>query len=972
MGAPHTRLLFALALSGLLRAAAADEPPILCLDPGGHTAAVGKILFTPNGRELISVGADKVVRVWDVATGETLRTLRGQVGPGPEGKLYAAALSPDGRTLAVGGYGFTGGNCPIALFDYRTGRVTRLLRNHENAVNAVSFSPDGTTLASASGDNTVRLWDVATGEARAVLRGHEKEVYGVAWSPDGRRLASASLDRTARVWSAAGQEERVLRGHEAEVGCVAWSPDGRTLATGSLDHTIRLWDAATGALRLVLPRQGNHVTCLAFSPDGRRLASGLGGQTTDYTVRLWSIGAGDAREARAFTRHGNTVMDLEFSPDSRTVASTGGSASEMYLWDPATGEVRQQLAGQGAPVWAVAWSPDGARVAWGNGWTGTTSVAADSALERSFDLTRGAPGPDVAAGERWLRAVAERAGRSLARTDDRLAVVLREGGREVSRLRQSPEDEYDKVRCFAFASAGEVVVGSSFTLALYDATGRWLSEFVGHLGEVWAVSVSPDGRYLASASIDQTVRIWPLRDAAGDTVAPLLSLFMGRDREWVAWTPQGYYACSAGAERMIGWQINRGIDKAADYYPAYQFRRHFCRPDVISRLLEAGSVAGAVKLADQDRRTPTDATRVAAQLNQMLPPQVTLVAPADGSTVTAAQVTVSARITDPNQRKVAAVKLLLNGRPAGARDFDVTAARDLWTGTATLNPGENTLSVIATNDAGSESVPASVKVTYHAPESEIAKPALYVLAVGVSKYADASRSLAFAAKDAGDLAQWAKGQEGKLFGKVICRLLADEQATRANTVDALDWLTKEVTQRDYAVVFVSGHGTADTRGNYYFLPHDADPARLKSTAVPWTDFQTTFQGLPGKTFLLLDTCHAGGASGQRTKGGDTAYIDALREAAANDVGVITLASCMGNEQSLEDAAWQNGAFTKALVAGLSGAADANHDGVINWVELEAYVTEAVKTLTNGRQHVTSARPTTIRGDLPVSLAGRQP
>jgi hypothetical protein len=699
------------------------------------------------------------------------------------------------------------------------------------------------------------------------------------------------------------------------------------------------------------------------------------------------------------------------------LASAGGKAGDIWLWDPATGEAVRRLVGNGVSAWAVGWSPDGERVAWG-----TTLKFQDlnnmGPLERTFDLPGGMPAADVGAGERWVRAVTRQEDRSLTIADDKMSVILRQGEREVARCRPSDET-YDTVCCFGFSPGGEVVIGSAFTLSLLDAAGRRQRVFVGHTGVVWALAVSPDGRYLASAGGDQTVRIWPLRDAphpptlrtwlsekwrtwlagtpavAGllddpDGLAklkeylqadeklkqfapqmdwqpasqPLLSLFRGGDGEWVAWTPEGYYACSPGAEKMIGWQINRGIEHTADYFPAYQFRRRLYRPDVIARLLEAGSTAEAVKLADADRPGGGGGGTV-QPVADLLPPSITILSPEPGAVVDAAQVTVRAKVVDPKGRAITGVKLLVNGRQA--RDIEIIGGGgpNDWSGTATLAAGQNTVTVIATNNVGSDSVPATVTVTYRAPE-EVHKPNLYLLAVGVSEYQNPAFNLRFAAKDATDLAAVWQQQQGRLFEHVTAKVLTNAGASRDAVLDGLDWLAKQVTQHDYAVVFVSGHGQADPRGTYYFLPHGVDPDALKRTAVVWSEFQTTLASLPCKTLLLLDTCHAGGATGSKTKGANV-YLNVIRDAMAEESGVITMASCMGQEVSLEDEEWGNGAFSKALIAGLGGAA-ADKDGTVTLAALDAYVTEEVKRLTGGRQHPTTGKPSTVRGSLPLAVA----
>ncbi|MCI5180130.1 MAG: WD40 repeat domain-containing protein, partial [Candidatus Electrothrix sp. AW3_4] len=136
------------------------------------------------------------------------------------------------------------------LWDTASGKEKNVFRGHQGRVFSVAFSPDGKTLASASGeeildngDNTVRLWDVASGKEKKVFKGHQDVVFSVAFSPDGKTLASASFDKTIRLWDlASGKEKNVFRGHQGRVFSVAFSPDGKTLASASEDETIRLWN----------------------------------------------------------------------------------------------------------------------------------------------------------------------------------------------------------------------------------------------------------------------------------------------------------------------------------------------------------------------------------------------------------------------------------------------------------------------------------------------------------------------------------------------------------------------------------------------------------------------------------------------------------------------------------------------------------------------------------------------------------
>ncbi len=145
----------------------ADVAPQLMLDTGGHMASIVDLAFTPDGSQLVSASNDKTIRIWDIATGKTVRMIRGESAPGNWGTIYAMSLSPDGRWIAVGGY--LSENVPISasvirLYDFATGKLVKLLAGHKNVVHALKFSPDSKRLISGSGDKTAMIWDVATGK----------------------------------------------------------------------------------------------------------------------------------------------------------------------------------------------------------------------------------------------------------------------------------------------------------------------------------------------------------------------------------------------------------------------------------------------------------------------------------------------------------------------------------------------------------------------------------------------------------------------------------------------------------------------------------------------------------------------------------------------------------------------------------------------------------------------------------------
>ena len=309
--------------------AGSAEKPVLVIDPGGHKAIINDVIFTRDGRYLVSASNDKTIRVWDVRTGGISRVIRGQIGAGDDGKIYAAALSPDNEWLAVGGFmaTYTGSNAQevgaIRLYHFPTGRLAGLLKGHGSVVDSLAFSPDSRFLASGSSDKTVRVWEVSRKRAVHTLEEHKNDIYALAWFPDGKRLISGSDDHTLMIWDPkTGQRLKTLTGHGDRVRSVAVSPDGRHIVSGSDDKTLRLWDGRSGAFVKVLAEQNQTVDSLSFSPDGREILTGHGNGSGACENNLFTVPQGKKR--LSFTRHDNIVRATAISPDGRLAATGGG------------------------------------------------------------------------------------------------------------------------------------------------------------------------------------------------------------------------------------------------------------------------------------------------------------------------------------------------------------------------------------------------------------------------------------------------------------------------------------------------------------------------------------------------------------------------------------------------------------------------------------------------------------------------
>nr|MDZ8047853.1 serine/threonine-protein kinase [Nostoc sp. DedQUE02] len=249
----------------------------------GHSSDVNSVAFSPDGTTLASASDDKTIKLWNIASGEEIRTLQGH-----SNWIWAVGFSPDSKTLASGSADTT-----IKLWNLETGKLIRTLQGHTDGVTSVAFSPDGKTLASgsASKDMKIKLWNLETGKLISTLEGHTNGVPSVVFSPDGKTLASGSKDKTIKLWNLkTGKLIHTLKGHNDKVNSVAFlpsvSPNGVTLVSGSSDKKIKLWNPVTGKEIRTLETGSGYIYAVAISPDGHTIAGGGSGENI---LKIWQL-----------------------------------------------------------------------------------------------------------------------------------------------------------------------------------------------------------------------------------------------------------------------------------------------------------------------------------------------------------------------------------------------------------------------------------------------------------------------------------------------------------------------------------------------------------------------------------------------------------------------------------------------------------------------------------------------------------
>ncbi len=282
----------------------------------GHSSFVNYLAISPDGQTLVSGSADKTIKIWNLATGKEIRTLKGH-----SSFVNYLVISPDGQTLVSGSADKT-----IKVWNLANGQEINTLKGHDSSVNSLALSPDGQTLVSGSADKTIKVWNLATGKEIRTLNGHSNFINSLVISPDGQTLVSASADKTIKIWNlATGKEIRTLRGHSNFINALVISPDGQTLLSGSADKTIKIWNLATGKEVRTLKGHSSFVNYLAISADGETLVSA----SADKTIKFWQLSTG--RVIRTLTGPSKYINYFAISSDWRTIA-TGSGDMIITIW----------------------------------------------------------------------------------------------------------------------------------------------------------------------------------------------------------------------------------------------------------------------------------------------------------------------------------------------------------------------------------------------------------------------------------------------------------------------------------------------------------------------------------------------------------------------------------------------------------------------------------------------------------------
>jgi WD40 repeat protein/uncharacterized caspase-like protein len=560
--------------------------------PLGFSPNPISIAFSPDAKVLASVHSDLAIRIWNTNNGKLIRGL-----PTLRAFGRSIAFSPDGRTIAVGD---VQGN--IKLVDAGTAKELWSFIENSSEMASLAFSPDGLKLAAGSKMGGITILDAKIGKKIRTFTNSDSVIDSISFYPDALSIVSASFWEI-KIWNAqTGDLIGPLLENSSSVNSVAFSHQGKSFAFGSLTGGIKLFRESGGELTTILPYQTTSssvgfspeagamidrtLSTLLFRPTGEMLASEGSG-----VLKLW-----DVKTARELRSIGNTLpRTFAFNPSGKSMAS-GNDNGVIKIWDVGNGHELESLPLLKREVRSISFSPDGGRLAVGDGEEIRIWDARTRRVVLQFSSKSTALNPVLFSPKHEVIAVVEDSGVSLRDLATKKIWQISISGTHVQTM--------------AFSPNGEMLAVGTWDkdVRLFDITsGKEIHRFDGrHSSSITSIAFSGDGRILASGSNDGTAKLWNI--AAKKEICGLVAL---GGNDWVVLTPEGRFDTNKDLDNVDGlhWVVS---DDPLKPVPLEIFMRDYFEPQLLPRLLQCN--------AENNCNQEFKPVRDISQLNRVQPP----------------------------------------------------------------------------------------------------------------------------------------------------------------------------------------------------------------------------------------------------------------------------------------------------------------------------------------------------------------
>ena len=901
----------------------------------GHTAPCRKLSFSRDGRYLASVDADGLLLVRNWETREILQRVPARDRDQP---IFDLMTFPTDEPYLLG-VDFGGPQVYSAEEGKRLGsqdqmpqkmrgwlvdiynQLVQLPYNTKGQPRVLDFRMEegrwagaGNAVVEGRSRFWIRLWESRDPVSSAIpakeLAAYDKHrwtVTSISLQPNGSLVASGDKFGEVHVWDSKSGERRFkFVGQGNPIYEVVFDEASSRLAFGTRPHAPKDWKRNShGAVRRLLDLRQRSISDVQPGREWSRVERPERGDVRlnvrkqdAYFLVERMLGGQVQSSYRISSGRNPTVFTFLDEPKLGVEEPVvfGDNEGLLALWDSSTDELKRAFIGHGNLVSAISSSSNG-------------KLIATSSTDRTIRL--------------W-----------------------------------SLED-YVPTGIFDFkfenSAVREVVPGTSSEKAGVQVGDRIVAIDGKSLTEMFELMLAGDFQYKPGDEVPVKMKRgeseyeYLMTMAAGyDFAEPILNFYLGSNGQWIIWHPQGYYDASPGADRLIGWHLNRGPDQSARYYEVQQFRKQLYRPDVIDGILETGSLKEALEnLKGRNRGREEIDFREPKVIAEHHPPSVRITSPSHQWETESEMVTVKGEATSVNGLPLTALTLLHNGavakvfRPTRVNQLSMKIEYEMR-----LRPGANDLVLIAAN-AKSSSQGEHIVVDLKRASSSI-RPNAVVLAIGVSEFENSLEPLPNAARDAeGFVKAMQSHEQGKLYGQVATRLLSGK-VTDDEIVEGLEWLVEKVQDGDVAMVYIASQGLVDRRESYFIASSNSNEAKPRSTAVAWRDLMDTLQlDLPDcqrMVFLDLKPSQKSIQPGLRNP---------LLDLAAPEMGTIFLSSNTLQQQIVASNDGQQGAFLRAVLETVGDrrfdTIPDSGDSLFNPVELSMGVMQRVKELTDDQQ-----------------------
>ncbi len=863
------------------------------------------LAVSPDGKYLVSGGIFGHITIWEVSTGNKIKTLKSIWKNEP---INSIAFSGDGDRLVTG---IEDGSLQIWNFNNR--RIVKSLKGHYSRVNSVVMGPKGRLIVSGSSDGSLILWDAFT-DTLKTLQKVSSEISAVAMSSDGKFVLSADADHGLKLWNTkTGKEIQNFQGHYGKVNSISFSPDNRHFVSGGEKSTILIWDLMAGSILRSFPTKKAAINSIRYSFNGNYILSGY----ADGTLAIWRIK--NSLLETYFHGNLNTPFPISFSNDNQFLLSGIGN-NALDLWDVKKGELIRTFR-----------SHPTINSSKGYGQITSVGFSSDNLFVTALGMNGDRKSWNIASGKEEnisLNKFSLRFSTADRFSDGRLLSGMW-GTKFVTIFNPRFDDSFTLgehttgVTAVRFSADGEIAVSGEKAglIKIWKASrmNKRLGELKGHLDAVTSISLIKDGSIIGSSSKDNTIRIWDKKEKK-----EIVKLISSKNGEWIIATPDGYYNTSPEGSNLIHWS---SIDRK-ETYSFEQFESLFRRPDIIKARLSGDLNAG--KPAPE--LTPPPSVEIAGHIRFK-------------ETLTKSEILT---VITHSKRTVESLRVFNNGRPV--EEIKINAKEKQISIDVPLIKGVNRITVVAYDDRGFSSNPKHLDVI--SKDSSLPRPNLNILGVGISGYPNlpASWQLDFAHTDVKALIGAFQNQKGQMFREVHSKIIVNTDATVDSIAEALTHLS-EISKNDIVIIALAGHGIKDKDGKFYFLTSKGSINELEESGLSWSMFRDHLSRIKGRVVLFLDACHSGSIVKDTVVPNDELAQEFF---SGRRGGVMVFSASKGRQYSMEspDIGDGFGIFSYAVTQGLtvkSREADVSGNGYVEFMEIVDYVRRYVDKETYGTQ-----------------------